>query len=140
MYLESKLPQLQPQGAMAGGPHPALGGALRATNPYGRLALPPCLSDRAKEVRRAPCAACTSISTNQTVCRKVLLACMFGLQHASGLRLERAKEVQPKRMCSVLLRVRAAMLLLHAGLHSGWHRHPALAYQNRCGQTHNRLQ
>jgi hypothetical protein len=51
MYLESKLPQLQPQGAMAGGPHPALGGALRAANPYGRLALPPCLSDRAKEVR-----------------------------------------------------------------------------------------
>ncbi|WIA16827.1 hypothetical protein OEZ85_013764 [Tetradesmus obliquus] len=49
MYLESKLPQLQPQGGMAGGPHPALGGALRAANPYGRLALPPCLSDRAKE-------------------------------------------------------------------------------------------
>jgi hypothetical protein len=50
MYLESKLPQLQPHGSMAGGPHPALGGALRAANPYGRLALPPCLSDRAKEV------------------------------------------------------------------------------------------
>lgn len=50
MYLESKLPQLQPQGAMHGGTHPALGGALRAVNPYGRLALPPCLSDRAKEV------------------------------------------------------------------------------------------
>ncbi|KAF6264722.1 Peroxin-3 [Scenedesmus sp. NREL 46B-D3] len=49
MYLESKLPQLQPQGATPGGPHPALGGALRAANPYGRLALPPCLSDRAKE-------------------------------------------------------------------------------------------
>ncbi|WIA37048.1 hypothetical protein OEZ86_014025 [Tetradesmus obliquus] len=49
MYLESKLPQLQPQGGMAGGLHPALGGALRAANPYGRLALPPCLSDRAKE-------------------------------------------------------------------------------------------
>eukprot|EP00878_Enallax_costatus_P033994 GHUV01037591.1.p1 GENE.GHUV01037591.1~~GHUV01037591.1.p1 ORF type:complete len:423 (+),score=131.41 GHUV01037591.1:598-1866(+) len=47
MYLESKLPQLQPQGMFS--PGGALGGALKGTGPYGRLGLPPCLSDRAKE-------------------------------------------------------------------------------------------
>lgn len=48
MYLESKLPQLQPQGMFSAAG--ALGGALRGAGTYGRLALPPCLTDRAKEV------------------------------------------------------------------------------------------
>lgn len=47
MYLESKLPQLQPQGMF--GPGGALGGMMGGAG-FGRLALPPCLTDRAKEV------------------------------------------------------------------------------------------
>ncbi len=69
MYLESRLPQLQPpgtgtHGSLPGllGPsatlHPAAArtlGAASPRGPFGRVALPPCLSDRAKEVCGSLC-------------------------------------------------------------------------------------
>lgn len=71
MYLESRLPQLQPpgtgtHGSLPGllGPsatlHPAAArtlGAASPRGPFGRVALPPCLSDRAKEVCGSLCIA-----------------------------------------------------------------------------------
>ncbi|KAF8065730.1 VAC8 [Scenedesmus sp. PABB004] len=52
MYLESRLPQLQPAGSGGAGGllgAPGLGPGLGGAAHLGRLALPPCLSDRAKE-------------------------------------------------------------------------------------------
>lgn len=55
MYLESKLPQLQPQGGVGGLSGGGAGGALAGLrpsphSPFNRLALPPMLTDKAKEV------------------------------------------------------------------------------------------